>query len=288
MNTATSPSTANSDSSASTPTSTSTSSDSSFSKASLPPNGKKAGLAGGDGFDSFKEHIGWWYDWNADTEGDHTADGVSYFAMLWGAGTVDDTDASRLSAFKSLSSAPPYILGFNEPDLDSSDSGDVVSSGMDAKKAADLWEELIAPWGEKGSLLGSPAPATQGGETWLGDFKDAITTDWDFTAAHIYQSTVEGVQGVIDHYVSTYSKPVVITEWGCVDTSSGFTAVTDQSLINSFVQDCVDLFEKDENVMGYAAIVQGSGLGDVWPLVDSSGALSETGKTYLEAISKYG
>ncbi|GAA5917785.1 hypothetical protein JCM6882_003590, partial [Rhodosporidiobolus microsporus] len=254
------------------------------------------GLVIVEGDSTSERQEGGWYDWNADTEGDHTADGVSYLTMLWGAGTVDGTDASRLSAFKALFSAPAYILGFNEPDLDSSDSGDVVSSGMDAKKAAELWEELIAPWGEKGSLLGSPAPATtisqpasvSGGETWLGDFKDAITTDWDFTARHIYQSTVDGVQGVIYHYVSTYSKPVVITKWGCVDTSSGFTAITDQSLINSFVQDCVDLFEKDENVMGYAAIVQGSGLGDVWPLVDTSGAFSETGKTYLEAISKYG
>ncbi|GAA5826014.1 hypothetical protein JCM11251_000092 [Rhodosporidiobolus azoricus] len=253
---------------------TAASSASSSINTSLPPNGKKAGLAGGDGFEHFKDHIGWWYDWNADTGEDHIAKGVSYFAMLWGAGKIDDTDASRLSAFKALSSAPPYLLGFNEPDLDSSGTGDVASSGIDAIEAASLWEEQLAPWAERGSLLGSPAPAKQGGETWLGEFRSAITTDWDFTAVQIYQSTLEGVQGVIDHYVSTYSKPIVVTEWGCVDTSSGFIAVTDQSLINSFVADCVEFFEKNSDIQGYAAIVQGSGLGAAWPLVGGDGELS--------------
>lgn len=31
--------------------------------ASLTPNGIKAGIAGGDAYPFFKDHIGWWYDW---------------------------------------------------------------------------------------------------------------------------------------------------------------------------------------------------------------------------------
>jgi hypothetical protein len=93
---------------------------------------------------------------------------------------------------------------------------------MDPSAAASLWEELVAPWQAKGSLLGSPAPgstcvsppryflsaltkvsrnlssdAEQAGETWLSEFQGNITTMWDFTAAHIYQSDVDGVQTVI-------------------------------------------------------------------------------------------
>ena len=33
------------------------------SRASLTPNGIKAGIAGGDAYPFFKDHIGWWYDW---------------------------------------------------------------------------------------------------------------------------------------------------------------------------------------------------------------------------------
>lgn len=169
---------------------------------------------------------------------------------LWGDGTVDDTDAARLAAFEAITTTPVYILGFNEPDLSSS-----VSAGMSPADAATLWESDIARWQAKGSLLGSPAPgstfvflfsssttltsparAEQAGETWLAEFEGNITTMWDFTAAHIYQSDSASVQTVIvgvsrlfrrpcvfsqrlrsqDHY-TTYGKPIFITEWGCVN-----------------------------------------------------------------------
>ncbi|GAA5860151.1 hypothetical protein JCM8547_009204 [Rhodosporidiobolus lusitaniae] len=242
----------------------------STSSSSLPPNGVKAGIAGGDGFDNFAEYISWWYDWGADNSADHTATDVVYFNMLWGNGDIDETDADRLAAFKAITTTPAYILGFNEPDLSSS-----VSAGMDPKDAAELWEELIVPWKEKGSLLGSPAPGMQGGETWLAQFQGNITTEWDFTAAHIYQSSKEDVQNVIDHF-KTFGKPIVITEWGCMNVTTGFDPITDQDFINAYVQDCVDLFESSDDVVGYAAIIDGSGVGDVWPLVDSNGDLSSS------------
>ncbi|GAA6036505.1 hypothetical protein JCM8097_003538 [Rhodosporidiobolus ruineniae] len=247
----------------------SASSSASSTSSSLPPNGKKAGLAGGTGFDSFKDHIGWWYDWNADGNADHTATGVSYMSMLWGDGHVDSTDSARLSSFKSLSTAPTYVLGFNEPDLSTSSA----SSNITASDAASLWDELIAPWQEKGSLLGSPACGMQGGETWLSGFKGAISTDWDFTAVHIYQQTVDDVANVVDHYIQ-YGKPIVVTEWGMMDVSTGFDPITNQSAINQYIEDCVKYFEGNSSVVGYAAIVQGSGLGDVWPLADDEGNLS--------------
>ncbi|GAA5975649.1 hypothetical protein JCM11641_003557 [Rhodosporidiobolus odoratus] len=240
------------------------SSGSSTSSSKLPPNGWKAGVAGGDGFDNFKDHISWWYDWNADGSQDHTADNVVYFSMLWGDGTLDSTDSSRLSAFKALptSSPPAYILGFNEPDLDNSEN----SAGMDVGKAAELWENEIAPWQGRGSALGSPSMGMQGAETWLAEFKGNITTMWDFTAIHVYQKTGDDVQKVIDHY-KTYDKPIVITEWGMMDVSSGWEAITDQDSINTYIADCVKLFEEDGDVAGYAAIIDGAGLGDVWPLI---------------------
>lgn len=50
--------------------------------------------------------------------------------MLWGAGTVDSTDASRLAAFQALTTAPQYIIGFEEPDCSTSGSSNIgVSDG---------------------------------------------------------------------------------------------------------------------------------------------------------------
>lgn len=46
--------------------------------------------------------------------------------MLWGAGTVDSTDASRLSAFKALTTAPQYIIGFEEPDCSTPGSSNIA------------------------------------------------------------------------------------------------------------------------------------------------------------------
>lgn len=66
---------------------------------------------------------------------------------------------------------------------------------------------------------------------------------------------------------------------------NGFTPCTDQNEINSFIMDIVDLFESDDRVYAYA-YTDGNGLGTVWPPT-KDGQLTESGQTYLDAISKY-
>jgi Glycosyl hydrolase catalytic core len=73
--------------------------------------------------------------------------------MLWGGGHADPTDASRLTLFKEMTTAPEYVLGFEEPDCPSG-SG---SAGMSVSDGVSLWESLIAPLKSKGTLLVSPA-----------------------------------------------------------------------------------------------------------------------------------
>lgn len=111
-----------------------------------------AGISAGDSFDFFKDHIGWWYDWTPDPSG-HSSPGVTAVSMLWGGGTADSTDATRLADFRSLTWQPDYVLGFEEPDCKSG-SG---SADMSVASAAKLWNELIVPHGERGALLGSPS-----------------------------------------------------------------------------------------------------------------------------------
>lgn len=49
---------------------------------------------------------------------------------------------------------------------------------------------------------------------------------------------------------------------------NGFVPSTSQSEINKYINDIVDLFEKDDRIYAYA-YSNGYGLGNVWPMVKS-------------------
>ncbi|KAF8896451.1 glycosyl hydrolase catalytic core-domain-containing protein [Infundibulicybe gibba] len=216
------------------------------------PNGIKAGIAGGDAYTIMQDHIGWWYDWtpNPSKHGKPLA-----VPMLWGGGTADKTDAARLALFKKIQGAPPGGRG----------RGDVG--------------QLIAPFAEKGTKLGSPSMCKQADETWLAAFRPLISTPWDFTAIHINKNTLEGVKKDI------LRQPIWVTELACVNDVNGFTPCTDQAQIDKFIKDTVDYLQNSDQVAAFA-YSNGLGLGDVWPLM-KNGKLSPSGQTYLEAISKY-
>jgi hypothetical protein len=67
--------------------------------------------------------------------------------------------------------------------------------------------------------------------------------------------------------------------------SDGFTPSENQTQINQFIADIVDLLQNDDRVYAYA-YSSGAGLGDTWPPV-KDGELTESGRAYLDAISKY-
>ena len=133
--------------------------------------------------------------------------------MLWGGGTVDAQDAQRLKSFSQISTAPPYVLGFEEPDCPRG-SG---SADMSVAEGVEKWESLMAPMKWKGAKLGSPSMcsgfplfcngqptqeteffyAEQLDETWLVEFKKKAKTDWDFTAVHVNKNNLDGVKKVV-------------------------------------------------------------------------------------------
>ncbi|KAF8802432.1 hypothetical protein BYT27DRAFT_7112467 [Phlegmacium glaucopus] len=244
---------------------------------SLTPNNIKAGIAGGDAYPYLKDHIGWWYDWSPDPSKPGKPIGVP---MLWGGGTIDTQDKERLTAFEHLSTVPAYVLGYEEPDC-TSGSG---SADMTVQDGVAKWESLIAPLKKKGSKLGSPSMCKQADETWLSEFKDQISTPWDFTAIHINKNSLDGVKRDIDHYMK-YGKPIWVTEFACVDDYQGFTPCTNQQAINNFINEIVPYMQGNSNIHAYA-YSNGLGLGDVWPLMKGD-LLSESGRTYLAAIEKY-
>lgn len=245
----------------------------------LTPNGKKAGSAGGRAVPFWKEHLGWWYDW---TPSPGNQDNVIGAAMLWGDGDNGEEDQKRWQEFQTLSEAPQYLLGFNEPDCQGADT----SASMTVEKAVQVWNDNIVPWGEKGSLLGSPSMCMQLAETWLEQFnQSSLNRSWDFTAIHVYKPDMDGVRDDIEHYWTKYGKPIWVTEFACVYDQDGFTACSDQGQIDQWIKDLVDLFEGDDRIMAYG-YTDGGGLNDMW-LPTNGDSLSEAGQTYLDAISKY-
>lgn len=64
----------------------------------------------------------------------------------------EQNDAARLATFKSLTTAPAYVLGFEEPDCFTTGS-----AGIEVAAAAAVWDSVVAPMKAKGSLLGSPS-----------------------------------------------------------------------------------------------------------------------------------
>ncbi|KAF6757144.1 glycosyl hydrolase catalytic core-domain-containing protein [Ephemerocybe angulata] len=242
------------------------------------PNGNKAGLSAGDAYWDLKDKIGWWYDWSPNPS--KPGGGPVAVPMLWGGGTADGTDAQRLSAFRKLGGNPPYVMGFEEPDC-ASGSG---SAGMSVDEGVRLWEELMAPLKSRGTKLGSPSMCKQADETWLTEFSKKIKTPWDFTTVHVNKNNMDGVKQVIDHYTK-FGKPIWVNEFACVADNPNFIPCSDQGEIDSFINQIVPYFESNPNIYAYA-YSNGYGLGNVWPMW-SNGKLSASGRTYLNAISKY-
>ncbi|CAJ2508965.1 Uu.00g139910.m01.CDS01 [Anthostomella pinea] len=273
-------------SSATSTSSTSAASSTGISKANLTPNGKKAGLSGfvgiqnKSGFSDLAPHMSWYSDYTANTPDAQDVMGVG---MLWAAGgsACGSSETERLDTFNTLISSgvtPSIMFGFYEPDCDCPDS-----SEMSSTSAAIAWDSLIAPLAANGTVLGSPSMCKQKDEDFLTPFNAAISTTWDVTSIHINTPNVSEAQKDVEYYVEKYGQPVWVSEFACVNDHPTWAPCTEQSQVDSFINDVVAYFEGNDDVVAYGPS-NGAGLGDVWPLTDSSGALTSSGQTYLNAI----
>ena len=194
----------------------------------------KKGLAMGDNMGdevSLKKfNCSWYYNWGTKAFNNSIDDGVQHVPMMWGGADENKTEMANLSTTSN------YILGFNEPDIDS-------QANMGFWDGVDVWNECIAPLSMRKV---SPAPAAPGGDSdWLKDFmngneicqledgtwdyyslyddnpsivsvqKDGV--DWDSVDSvclHYYRNTIDdtGIAKAIDRLWNTYHKPIWITE----------------------------------------------------------------------------
>ncbi|KAF2862077.1 glycoside hydrolase family 128 protein [Piedraia hortae CBS 480.64] len=252
----------------------------------LVPNGKKAGLSGFPGisnisaFGQFAEHISWYSDYLPDTP---DANGVMGIGMLWAAqgSSCTDLEKQRMQLFNDYvdnGNHPSIMFGFFEPDCYCP-----MSSDMSTRDAANAWNQHMVPLKNKGTILGSPSMCKQYDEDFLEPFsQEGLEHQWDVTSIHVNKPNIDEVKKVVEHYTK-YNKPIWVSEFACVNDQPSWSPCTDQDQINSFIYDSVRYFESHPSVVAYGPS-NGMGLGDVWPLTDSNGELTTSGKTYLYAI----
>ncbi|KAL9070929.1 MAG: hypothetical protein Q9161_004571 [Pseudevernia consocians] len=113
---------------------------------------------------------------------------LQFVPMLWGTGNSSTFLSDVQSQIKAGANIT-YVLGFNEPDGDSSTGG----SAIPAETAAQIWMQQIEPLAKQGVKLGAPACT-------------------DFIPVHWY-GNFQGLASHIGEYVGTFNKSIWVTEF---------------------------------------------------------------------------
>jgi hypothetical protein len=158
---------------------------------------------------------GWYYTWSTTHDGVSAPAGTQFVPMIWGQNSMSATALAQAKA------AGPYLLGFNEPDMDG-------QANMTVAAALARWPKLMAT----GKILGSPAVAWGGADVggWLDRFMTGAKISGyrvDFIALHWYggdfrtANAVSQLRSYLQAVYNRYHKPIWLTEFALIDFSSG-------------------------------------------------------------------
>lgn len=159
--------------------------------------------------------LSWYYNYGPSPTNGIDNDDLEFVPMLWG---DDDGFYDIVKGLIDNGMNVNYVLGFNEPD--GCEGG---GSCVDAKKAAQIWQDEIEPLKKMGVNLGAPAVTGSGrGTEWLQDFfshcGDSCTVD--FLPVHWY-GNFEGMASYIGGLHETYQNMTMwVTEFAEPDVSS--------------------------------------------------------------------
>ncbi|OJD37156.1 glycoside hydrolase family 128 protein [Diplodia corticola] len=158
--------------------------------------------------------ISWGWNW-AQTPGGTMPDGVEFVPILWGNRETDDLANWKSNAEEQISSGSTHLMGFNEPDVDSSGGG----SNMAADVAASVYKEYMNDFASKASLVSPGVCNGEGlrestgrnqGLDWLQDFYDACGgfTDSGCKVDKINIHWYSSYQGDLDSTISYFKEYV--------------------------------------------------------------------------------
>ena len=243
----------------------------------------KKGLAmGGDmgkNVQTNKFNISWYYNWDTAAFNNSIDEGVAHVPMVWGAAQ------ENLQALKNITNDSNYILGFNEPDIES-------QANLSAGKALAAWKYVEAT----GKRTVSPALAVYSGG-FMDDFlingatydssqdkkdndgEEETTTyenpikledgfyasvDVDAVALHRYGGSKTGTKieisrltDAVDYLWNKYHKPIWVTEVSVTGRKNGYSDWSYEEsralpLMKEYVSEVIDAMNKDPRVERYA------------------------------------
>ncbi|MFJ6464621.1 glycosyl hydrolase [Streptomyces sp. NPDC091387] len=187
----------------------------------------------------------WYYNWASSSGQVAKPDGVEYVPMIWGPGSVTDTELGQAAQ------SGTQLLGFNEPD-----SG--TQANLSPEQALDLWPRLQST----GLRLGAPAVATgadlAGG--WLDRFMqgaDQRGLRVDFIPLHWYGAdfgpdAANQLRGYLQAVHDRYHKPIWLTEYGLIDFSQGVPRYPSEQEQTAFIKSSAQMLNGLDFMERYA------------------------------------
>jgi hypothetical protein len=181
--------------------------------------------------------LSWYYNWTTKSSCKTTA---AFVPQIWG----HPNEAIGTEVTQILGAGRKELLGFNEPD-------NTGQSNMTVAAAIALWPQLVAA----GLRLGSPATsANAAGQMWFQQFMTMAASQnlrVDFVAIHWYGWNTGSCNNAsaLESYVKwaeQWSKPIWITEWGCLNMSD-----PDAPTVKGFYDAAIVMFQKHPLIERY-------------------------------------
>lgn len=225
-----------------------------------------------------KLNVSWYYNWmqTADEPCASPEQGGQFVPMVWGH-TGDEQNAAKIAAAISamVSRGNRYVLGFNEPD-------NKGQSNLSVDTAIALWPSFNHP----DIAIGSPATqANTSGVAWFKDFNTRLNADSslraDFIAIHWYgwnSGSCDAKASTFESYIKQIealpgSRPIWITEWGCLNGSDNGSA----TVLQAHIAGAVEMFKRHPRIERYAFYPWGD---DFHHLANDDGTLTPLGEFY--------
>jgi hypothetical protein len=189
--------------------------------------------------------VSWYYNWTSSTGSVAKPAGSEYVPMIWGPGSVTDTELGE--AVKEGSE----LLTFQEPDLPS-------QSNMSVDQALKLWPRLE----KTGMRMSAPAVASgadvPGG--WLDRFMQGAAKDHlrvDFIPVHWFggdfgPNATQELRSYLQAVYNRYHKPIWLTEYALTDYAHGTPRYPSQQQQTDFIKSSTQMLDSLSFVERYS------------------------------------
>ncbi|KZW03357.1 hypothetical protein EXIGLDRAFT_699224 [Exidia glandulosa HHB12029] len=216
------------------------------------------------------------YNWGPNKLDEVANSGIPFIPMFWGEKSADDWSQVKRGY-------ATMALGCNEVNQPG-------QSEMSVSEGIRIWRKYLAPLSDQGYTLFSHSTSNaQDGIPWMEDFRDQCDDCWKQTAAVAIHYYSNNAQGMIDYLVDAHNrlqKPLIITEFGCVDFS-GKNQQCNEGEVEAFIKTTTSFMDKQSWVVAYfyfgsfTASDPSGGVPGSSALFNNDGTFTDVGRVYV-------